>query len=490
MKQNGLSRIGWLRLLMVSAQALLTVLVVLWLRGQWAEQGRFLQNQTDQLVTEVEREVFDTLILTTVVRPMLDSGSRVNFRFTFNTDSIRRITEKMADKKVITNLPIERGTVAIAISDTLKTTSKHRNITFKTRSDKSRLVIQGVKMFINELTDTASQFSFFSDSLIRFSDSVLFRQKLEAKLLTRLPGIGFVFLPTSDSSASSGTVFTAGDIGHTFPQVAFTGTTLWLTRQLVAEFLFALAVLALSASAFIVAFRSLKRQIVLNLMRDEFVSNLSHELKTPVATVKVALEALQQFNQKNDPERLTEYLTMAGLEMNRLELLINRVLSVSGLSGRRDLMVTEPVELKSLIKNTLRMMSARAEVAGASITLDVPDEEVVVSGDSLQLQGMLLNLLDNALKYGGPIPEISITLKETAGEVTMSVSDKGPGIAEPYREKVFERFFRIPTGNLHTVKGHGLGLSYARMVAGLHGGTLELDQSDLPGARFIIKLKK
>lgn len=475
---------------MVSAQAMLALLVVVWLRGQWVEQGRFLQNQTHQLVTEVEREVFDTLILTTVVRPMLDTGSRMHFRFTFNTDSIRHITEKMTDGKAITNLPFDHGTMAVANTDTLKTTSKHRNITLKTRSDKSRLVIQGVKMFISELTDTAGHFSFFSDSLMRFSDSVLFRQKLEAKLLDRLPGIGFVFVATSDTLLLPGNVFTAGDIGHTFPQVAFTGSTLWIARQLVAEFLFALAVLALSASAFIVAFRSLKKQIVLNQMRDEFVSNMSHELKTPVATVKVALEALQQFNQKNDPERLSEYLTMAGLEMNRLELLISRVLNVSGLSGRRDLMVTEQVDLKSLIENTVRMMSARVEVAGASITLDAPDGGVVIAGDPLQLQGMLINLIDNALKYGGPFPAVSVSLRETASEVTMIVSDRGPGIAKPYREKVFERFFRIPTGDIHTVKGHGLGLSYARMVAGLHGGTLELDQSDLPGAHFIIKLKK
>lgn len=475
---------------MVSAQAMLALLVVLWLRGQWMEQGRFLQSQTDQVLGEVEREVFDTLILTTMVRPMLDSGSKVNFRFTFNSDSIRRIAQKMPASKAITNLPFDQGTVAIAISDTGKTASKHRNITLKTRSDKSRLVIQGVKMFISELTDSSSRFSFFSDSLFRFSDSALFHQKLKEKLLARLPGIGFAFASASDTLLSPGNVFTAGDIGHTFPQVVFTGTTLWLARQLVAEFLFALLVLLLSASAFVVAFRSLKKQILLNQMRDEFVSNLSHELKTPVATVKVALEALQQFNQKNDPERLTEYLTMAGLEMNRLELLISRVLNVSGLSGRRDLMVTEQVDMKSLIENTVRMMSARVEVAGASITLDLPDEEVVVSGDSLQLQGMLLNLLDNALKYGGPIPEISITLKEATGEVTMSVSDKGPGIAEPYREKVFERFFRIPTGDLHAVKGHGLGLSYALMVAGLHGGTIVLKPHEGPGAHFMIKLKK
>lgn len=487
-----LSGPGWLRLLMICAQALLTIMVVLWLRGQYRSQAAIFDRLTNQIREEAEREVLDSVLMKSVVKPILDTGSRINFRFTFDTDSIKKITNGQQNKSNNFNLPVSHGTVAIAFTDTTCDAGKgKRSITLTNRSIKTQMVIQGVKLFINELTDSTSHSAHLTDSLIHFTDSTLFLNKIRAKLQASLPGIEVIQVHKAATAGNFPDTFfsSKGNVGSMpFPEVRYTGRGTYILKQTTSEIIFALLVLILTATAFIVSFRSLKNQMVLNEMREDFVRNISHELKTPVATVKVALEALQNFSRKNDPEKLSEYLSMAGQEMDRLELLINRVLNISGLSQHRDFLVHEKIDLGALIHETVRMITPQAARVNASINMELPEGEIEFTGDRLQLQGLLLNLIDNALKYAGPSPVIEIGLLRDSGSVKIWVADHGPGIPEKYHRKIFDRFFRISTGDVHSVKGHGLGLTYASHIAQLHHGKIELISPVNGGAKFIIHL--
>jgi len=498
MKIKTPSKTGWLRLMMIGTQAMLTVMVGLWLRMQYHDQAGLFDKLTNQIKTEVEREVLDSALMIKFVKPMLDTGERINMQFTFSTDSIRRISKEFSKQPITTMkqgenqvLKADQGSIAIAYTDTVRLQNHEKAITVKTKFQKTSLMIQGVKLFINEFTDSTKAFAYFTDSLLRFPDTALYLKKLRARMMDELPGIeARLAEPNTVEPTLHDSLFPLSKPAplNPFPEIRFSGREAHIIRQMIPETIFAFLVLILAASAFTVSFRNLKNQMALNLMRENFISNISHELKTPVATVKVALEALQNYNQKSDPDKLSRYLTMAGQEMNRLELLINRVLNTSGHVPKKGLLVTEQIDLKQLIEETTLLMTPQSEKVDATFNLRMMPEDCPFKGDRLQLQGMLVNLIDNALKYGGTTPKIEINLFMDPDTIRIVVSDQGPGIPAQYHQKVFERFFRVSTGDVHTIKGHGLGLTYARMVAELHGGKIELTTPETGGARFTIKL--
>jgi two-component system phosphate regulon sensor histidine kinase PhoR len=231
------------------------------------------------------------------------------------------------------------------------------------------------------------------------------------------------------------------------------------------------------------------RQKRLADIKNEFISNITHELKTPIATVSVAIEALRSFNASMDPQRSKEYLDISANELQRLSLLVDKVLKLSMFENKEIDLKYEALNMQALIQEVASSMRLQFEKKNAAVSITA-EGEPGFEGDRLHMVSVIFNLLDNALKYSYDNPRINITSVGTANKISLIITDDGIGIPEEYREKVFEKFFRVPTGNLHNAKGYGLGLSYVAQVVKKHKGTIKVEPADGGGSKFVIALPK
>jgi two-component system phosphate regulon sensor histidine kinase PhoR len=213
---------------------------------------------------------------------------------------------------------------------------------------------------------------------------------------------------------------------------------------------------------------------------------MTHELKTPVATISIALESLGRYNMRNEPEVMDEYLRLASSETERLTELINRVLDHSMLEENKQLLKPVLTDVNSLVSDVTRNMQQRFEKCG-SIEFKPSPEKINVLCDPLFLSGVIINLIDNSIKYCDKDPVIRILAGSDSGSAIIEVTDNGPGIPAEYHNRIFEKFFRMPTGNVHNVKGYGLGLSFAYLVMKLHKGSISITNLE-PGCSFKLKL--
>ncbi|HEY0432322.1 MAG TPA: HAMP domain-containing sensor histidine kinase [Chitinophagaceae bacterium] len=252
------------------------------------------------------------------------------------------------------------------------------------------------------------------------------------------------------------------------------GSTLpYLLRRLSLPILFSIFLVGVTVFSFFLLYRNLVRQRRLAEIKDEFIGNITHELKTPIATVSVAIEALRNFSALQDPARTREYLDISANELQRLGLLVDKVLKLSMFEKQEIDFKFELVDLAEVTEEVITSMRLQIEKHHASVELDKRGD-TTMTGDRLHLLSVVFNLVDNALKYGTDEPVIRVRLSDEGDQLLMEVKDNGIGIPPEYREKVFEKFFRVPTGNRHNAKGYGLGLSYVAQVVAKHGGTISI----------------
>ncbi|MCC6412282.1 MAG: HAMP domain-containing histidine kinase [Saprospiraceae bacterium] len=283
----------------------------------------------------------------------------------------------------------------------------------------------------------------------------------------------------------------AGLINNRFYVARIDNVKQFVTKQMVPYALFSLLLFGVTAAAFAFIFRSLREQEKLARMKNEFISNITHELKTPITTVGVALEAMSDFNVLNNPAQTREYLEISRRELERLGLLVDKVLRLSLYEQQEMRLNLEKVDFPLLVTQVLASLKLQTEHLGATIRWTPPTDAFYnVQADRMHLVSVVFNLLDNALKYGGPKLIVFLNLQNDGDKVHLFVSDNGPGIPEVYRDKIFEKFFRVPSGNRHNVKGHGLGLHYVATVLHQMGGAIRL--SNIPerpeGSTFQVTL--
>ncbi len=231
------------------------------------------------------------------------------------------------------------------------------------------------------------------------------------------------------------------------------------------------------------------RQRKLAVLKNEFISNITHELKTPIATVGVAIEALKNFNAIQDPQRTKEYLDISSNELQRLSLLVDKVLKLSMFEKKEIDLKFEMMNLKEVVDEVVSSMRLQLEKYHAAVSV-TNEGDLNLQGDRLHLISVVFNLLDNALKYSKGNPSIHVDLKEADQHVVLSVTDNGIGIPTEYKDKLFEKFFRVPTGDTHNAKGYGLGLSYVAHVIQKHKGTIIVESQPGIGSKFVITLPK
>lgn len=260
---------------------------------------------------------------------------------------------------------------------------------------------------------------------------------------------------------------------------------LWniLPQMVFAFFLFALSGLA----TFLVLRNFQERQRLLE-GKNTFISNMTHELQTPVSTISVALEAIQDFNVKSEPEKADAYISASRKELKRLSNLIDQVLSFSKMDAGKTVYDFEAEDLGELLKEVLAQLDLAIQQRQAQCNFSFQLDTYPLLADAFQLKQAIHNLIDNSLKYGqeGVVIDVQIIEKEHFWE--LSVQDNGPGIAKKDQRKVFDRFYRVRQGQVHTVKGYGLGLSYVQEVVNAHGGKVVLKSQVGQGTTIILSL--
>lgn len=270
-------------------------------------------------------------------------------------------------------------------------------------------------------------------------------------------------------------------------KINISGYNGYLLKAIMPQVLFGLLLMSIVTIAFIFTYRSLSRQIKLSELKNGLISNISHELKTPVSTVKVALEAINNFDVVNHPEKTREYVQIAMLETHRLELLVNKALNTSLMEQGKMTLQRQETNIFDLVADIVSALRLRLQQNGAEIQLISVGENFNVYADRLHVQGTVMNIIDNSIKYGNEPILIDIKVSATDSAINIEIADNGPGIPEEYITQVFDKFFRVPDGDKHEVKGYGLGLSYVRQVMQMHGGYAEMKNNPSGGCSFILK---
>lgn len=231
--------------------------------------------------------------------------------------------------------------------------------------------------------------------------------------------------------------------------------------------------------------RTLLSQHKLASLKDDFINNMTHELNTPLSSIKITAEALKTF--AYEPGRQKEYLDIIGYQTEKLTNLTARILDTNRLmaASRKN---WQPVELHGLLDKAIGDMAIRFADQQAIITCEAHQEALLVFGEAISLLTVFTNIIDNALKYASTDLRLTISLMATNRWVEITFADNGVGIPADYRTKVFDPFFRVPQGNVHDVKGYGLGLSYVHKVIRQHQGSVTVRANEPMGSQFVIKL--
>jgi two-component system phosphate regulon sensor histidine kinase PhoR len=272
-------------------------------------------------------------------------------------------------------------------------------------------------------------------------------------------------------------------------QLQLGSTTAYLMKRILAPILLSFFLIAFTTVSFALLYRNLIHQRRLADIKNEFISNITHELKTPIATVSVAIEALRSFNTAMPPERTKEYLDISASELQRLSLLVDKVLKLSMFEKKEIDLKYEIMDMQELVGEVTSSLRLQFEKHRAAVNVTAHGE-TQLEGDRLHLVSVIYNLLDNALKYSPGVPRIDISITGKENTLELEVKDSGIGVPVEYREKIFEKFFRVPTGNVHNAKGYGLGLSYVAHVINKHKGTIQVLSEEGMGSTFIVSLPK
>ena len=265
-------------------------------------------------------------------------------------------------------------------------------------------------------------------------------------------------------------------------------TASYLIKKITLPILFSLFLISVTIFSFVLLYRNLLRQQRLAEIKNEFISNITHELKTPIATVAVAIEALKNFNAMHDPKKTKEYLDISANELQRLTLLVDKVLKLSMFEKKEVELSKEHFNMEELTKEVLNTMKLQFEKNNAVIDFNTVGSDFMINADKLHITSVIYNLLDNALKYSKEDTVIKVQLSAQQNNIELTVNDNGIGIAPEYQTKIFDKFFRVPTGNKHVVKGYGLGLSYVSHIIAQHNGTIQVESEVNNGSTFIIKI--
>lgn len=230
------------------------------------------------------------------------------------------------------------------------------------------------------------------------------------------------------------------------------------------------------------------KQKKISEMKNDFINNLTHEFKTPMATINLASEMLSKPMVLQNQDKAQSYARVIHHENERLQHQVEQILQIALLDRNEIQLQPNHFDICELLADLIEGFNIRAEDVGGKITLKSPGNEVYIKGDRLHLAQLFSNLIDNALKYNDKIPQIQIEVSMEEENVRVAVIDNGIGISATDIGLIFKNFYRVHTGNIHDVKGFGIGLYYVEKVAKLHGGKVQVESELHKGSTFVVQL--
>ncbi|ASW75133.1 histidine kinase [Chryseobacterium piperi] len=239
---------------------------------------------------------------------------------------------------------------------------------------------------------------------------------------------------------------------------------------------------------YIISINYMMRQKKLAEIKTDFINNMSHEFKTPLATISVATDSLANDKIATNPEKVRYYSNLIKQENLRMKKQVENVLNMSKLERNEVNLFLKETNVRELIKKTTESFNLIVTQRNGSLTQEFTADKYTFKIDEFHISNMLVNLLDNANKYSPETPDIKVKTRNEGNFYVIEISDKGMGMETQNKTKIFEKFFREETGNIHNVKGQGLGLSYVKKIVELHKGQIIVESNKGEGSIFTIKL--
>ncbi|WP_241789457.1 sensor histidine kinase [Sphingobacterium rhinopitheci] len=249
-----------------------------------------------------------------------------------------------------------------------------------------------------------------------------------------------------------------------------------------------IALFALLIGCFAYTLSIIFKQKKISEIKNDFINNMTHEFKTPVATIMIASESLKDPEIANNEKRVSKLANIIYDENVRLGNHIERVLNIAKLEKENPKIEHVQVRINELAEDVLDSMNLQLQKAGGSLQKELKATNDIVIGDELHLSNVLFNLVDNAIKYSPDKPEITVKTFNNKDNIIICVSDKGMGMNKEQQNKIFDQFYRIPTGNVHNVKGFGLGLSYVSDIIKRLNGKIQVKSEKDKGTTFEVTL--
>jgi signal transduction histidine kinase len=478
-----------------------------WLQNVYQDKVEELETEVSFLwlksIKGVEKKNFSKLIVSTLSE-IIDS--------TAGTDNRREHVKAILQQALADSLPTELSSTRIQ--------SGVQEFIFKGNDLNTDLEIkidhqEYTESFSNSTDSLSSQFSIStdidflsekSDSFFKnitpdriqfleifFLDTTLVKSSLDKGLVSAQLPISYQIQSLKDSLKKESFVddrfFTQTATGQKYRLEISTPPTFILKRMWF-EFLMGLLLLVVIVATFYYILNNLKEQNRLVTIKNDLISNITHELRTPIFTVSAALEALESFNGLENPARTKEYLAISKNELNRLSILVEKVLKTSLFEQDALEINYEVFSISPLLQTISNSLKLQLEQENATLEI-LSIDNIHVHADKIHLTNVVYNLIDNALKYkANRLTKIRIEVSNTTTQTQIIVSDNGIGIPAMYLDQIFNKFFRVPQGNQHNVKGYGLGLNYVSNIIKQHKGSVTIKSEEGKGSQFTISLPK
>ncbi|MFI5171036.1 MAG: sensor histidine kinase [Chitinophagales bacterium] len=268
-----------------------------------------------------------------------------------------------------------------------------------------------------------------------------------------------------------------------FPhQKSFILSSIW--SLLIGSLLFTTIIVAVFYYTIAILFRQKK----LSEIKNDFINNMTHEFKTPLATISLAVDAVNNPMILRDENKVKHYTHIIKEENKRMNRQVEKVLQMALLDKNQISLSNDDIDMHDIIYRAVENFSLQVEEKGGTISTNLAAENYELTGDEVHLSNVISNLIDNAVKYSSEHPEINISTESNDKGIYISIDDKGIGMSSEHLKMIFEKFYRVPTGNVHNIKGFGLGLTYVKAIIEAHNGLIEVKSQPKKGSQFKIFL--
>lgn len=268
--------------------------------------------------------------------------------------------------------------------------------------------------------------------------------------------------------------------------VNFPDETNYLLNTMWAMLTVSALVIGILIMAFYYTIATISKQKKLSEIKNDFISNMTHEFKTPISTISLAAEMLNDATVSKTQEKQQRFVKMITDENKRLSILVESILQTSILDKGEFKLKVSQIDVHEIINQAIQNTQLLVDQRNGAITKHLDATKSMVVADKVHLTNIIFNLIDNAVKYTKENPDIVISTKDGVHGIEITIKDNGIGITKDNLRKIFDKFFRVPTGNVHNVKGFGLGLSYVKAVVEKHNGTIHVESEIGKGSTFKI----